>query len=155
MGTFVVYIESVGTHEAEAAMAIAMTLENCLSQMRLPFEVMLHPKALTSIRTAMGYVMAILPADRRVHLGALRVQLGRTMGLATEPELGTMLKDCALGAIPPLGAAYGIEAVVDDELMEGSEVYFEAGDHEEVVRMQRDDFLRLLGPARHGHFCRQ
>jgi Ala-tRNA(Pro) deacylase len=173
VGTFMVYIENVGTHEAEAAMAIAITLENCLSQMRLPFEVMLHPKALTSIRTAnaaripphqmakavvledeMGYVMAILPADRRVHLGALRVQLGRTMGLATEPELGAMFKDCVLGAIPPLGAAYGIEAVVDDELMEGSEVYFEAGDHEEVVRMQRDDFLRLLGPARHGHFCR-
>lgn len=154
-------------------MAIAITLENYLKEMRVPFEVLPHPKAMTSLRTAsaahipphrmakavmledeMGYMMAIVPADRRVHLGALREQLGRTMGLATEPELGTMFKDCALGAIPPLAAAYGIEAVVDDELMEGNEVYFEAGDHEEVVRMRRDDFLRLLGAARHGHFCR-
>ncbi len=168
-----VYIESFGTHEWEVAMAIATTLENYLRDKHVPFDMLPHPKAMTSLRTAlaahipphqmakavlledeMGYVMAILPADRRVHLGALRVQLGRTMGLATEPELGAMFKDCALGAIPPLGAAYGIEAVVDDELMEGSEVYFEAGDHEGVVRMRRDDFLRLLGPARHGHFCR-
>ncbi|MBL8526914.1 MAG: YbaK/EbsC family protein [Burkholderiales bacterium] len=152
---------------------IATTLENYLRYMQVPFEVLPHPKAMTSLRSASaahipahqmakavvledetGYVMAVVPADRRVHLGALREQLGRTMGLATEPELGTVFKDCALGAIPPLGAAYGIESVVDDELREGSEIYFEAGDHEEMVRMRREDFLRLLGPARHGHFCR-
>ncbi|MBL8529125.1 MAG: YbaK/EbsC family protein, partial [Burkholderiales bacterium] len=129
---------------------IATTLENYLRYMQVPFEVLPHPKAMTSLRSAnaahipahqmakavvledeTGYVMAVVPADRRVHLGALREQLGRTMGLATEPELGTVFKDCALGAIPPLGAAYGIESVVDDELREGSEIYFEAGDHEE------------------------
>jgi Ala-tRNA(Pro) deacylase len=154
-------------------MAIATTLENYLRYMQVPFEVLPHPKTMTSLRSAnaaqiaphqmakavvledeMGYVMAIVPADSRVHLGALREQLGRTMGLATEPELATMFKDCALGAIPPIGAAYGIESVVDDELREGSDIYFEAGDHEDMVRMRRDDFLRLLGAARHGHFCR-
>ena len=154
-------------------MTIATTLENYLRYMQVPFEVLPHPKAMTSLRTAqaahipahqmakavvledeMGYMMAIVPADRRVHLGALREQLGRTMGLATEPELGAMFKDCALGAVPPLAAAYGIEAVVDDELREGSDIYFGAGDHEDVVRMRRDDFLRLLASARHGHFCR-
>lgn len=154
-------------------MTIATTLENYLRYMRVPFEVLPHPKAVTSLRSAsaahipphqmakavvledeMGYVMAVVPADRRVHLGALREQLGRTMGLATEPELGTVFKDCVLGAIPPIGAAYGVESVVDDELREGSEIYFEAGNHEDMVRMRREDFLRLLGPARHGHFCR-
>jgi Ala-tRNA(Pro) deacylase len=154
-------------------MAIAMTLENYLKKMHVPFELLAHAKAMTSIRTAnaahipahrmakavvledeMGYVMAVVPADRRVHLGALREQLGRNMGLATEHELVAMFQDCALGAIPPLGEAYGIEAVVDDELIEGNEVYFEAGDHEEVVRMGRDDFVRVLGPARRGHFCK-
>jgi Ala-tRNA(Pro) deacylase len=154
-------------------MTIATTLENYLRYMRVPFEVLPHRKAMTSLRSAnaanipphqmakavvleddSGYLMAVVPADSRVHLGALREQLGRTMGLATEPELGTMFKDCALGAIPPIGAAYGMESVIDDELKDGSDVYFEAGDHEDVVRMHRDDFLRVLGPARHGHFCR-
>jgi Ala-tRNA(Pro) deacylase len=153
-------------------MALATTLENYLRYMHVPFEVLPHPKAVTSLRTAgaahipphqmakavmledeMGYVMAVIPADRHVHLGALREEFGRSMGLATEPELAAMFKDCALGAIPPLGVAYGIEAVVDEELIEGNEVYFEAGDHEEVVRMQRDDFVRLLGSAKHGRFC--
>jgi Ala-tRNA(Pro) deacylase len=159
------------THDAEVIMAIATTLENYLRYMRVPFEVLPHPKVVTSVRTAsaahipphhmakavmledeMGYIMAVIPADRHVHFGALREEFGRSMGLVTEPELSAMFKDCALGAIPPLGAAYGIEAVVDEEIMEGNEVYFEAGDHEEVVRMRRDDFVRLLGPAKHGRF---
>ena len=101
-----------------------------------------------------GYVMAVLPADRRVHLGALREQLGRRMGLATEQELGTMFQDCTLGAVPPVGEAYGIETVVDDELSEGGDVYFEAGDHEELVHLPREAFLLLHGQARRGHFSK-
>ncbi|MFO1206152.1 MAG: YbaK/EbsC family protein [Burkholderiales bacterium] len=154
-------------------MTIATTLENYLRYMHVPFDMVPHRKAMTSLRSAnaahipphqmakavvlrdeMGYVMAIVPADRRVNLDALRDQLGRTMGLATEPELGTMFKDCATGAIPALGVAYCMQAVVDDELCEGTDVYFEAGDHEDLVRMRRDDFLRLLAPSGHGNLCR-
>jgi prolyl-tRNA editing enzyme YbaK/EbsC (Cys-tRNA(Pro) deacylase) len=33
-------------------------------------------------------------------------------------------------------------------------VYFEAGDHEHLVRMKTQDFLRLLGDCPHGRLVR-
>ncbi len=154
-------------------MALAKTVEDYLGDLNVSYDLLPHTRTATSIRTASaahvpahqiakgvmleddaGYVMAVLPADRRVHLGALREQLGRRMGLATEQELGTMFQDCTLGAVPPVGEAYGIETVVDDELSEGGDVYFEAGDHEELVHLPREAFLLLHGQARRGHFSK-
>jgi prolyl-tRNA editing enzyme YbaK/EbsC (Cys-tRNA(Pro) deacylase) len=57
--------------------------------------------------------------------------------LATEAKLKYLLKDCEPGAVPPLGAAYGLETVWDDSLLEQSDTYFEAGDHETLVHMKR------------------
>lgn len=154
-------------------MALAKTVEHYLDDNNVSYDLLPHSRTSTSIKTASaahvpahqiakgvmledeaGYVMAVLPADRRVHLGAVREQLGRRMGLATEPELGPMFKDCAPGAVPPVGEAYGIETVLDDELAEGGDVYFEAGDHEELVHLERESFLILHGQARRGHFSR-
>ena len=154
-------------------MALAKTVEDYLGDLNVSYDLLPHTRTATSIRSASaahvpahqiakgvmleddaGYVMAVLPADRRVHLGALREQLGWRMGLATEQELGTMFQDCTLGAVPPVGEAYGIETVVDDELCAGGDVYFEAGDHEELVHLPREAFLLLHGQARRGHFSK-
>ena len=99
-----------------------------------------------------GYVLAVLPASRRVSIGKLREQLNRTVELASEGELQELFDDCETGAIPPLGAAYGIPSVVDDALLEASEIYFEAGDHGDLVHMRGDEFLSLLSGSRHGRF---
>ena len=32
------------------------------------------------------------------------------------------------------------------------EVYFEAGDHEDLVRMSGEQFQKLLGNVEHGHY---
>ncbi|HEB89290.1 MAG TPA: YbaK/EbsC family protein, partial [Deltaproteobacteria bacterium] len=53
----------------------------------------------------------------------------------------------ALGAVPPLGAAYGLPTVLDSSLENRSEVFFEAGDHETLVRMEGDEFRGLLASA--------
>jgi Ala-tRNA(Pro) deacylase len=34
------------------------------------------------------------------------------------------------------------------------QVYFEAGDHEHLVRMATQDFARVLGDCPHGHFAK-
>jgi len=106
------------------------------------------------LEDAEGYVLAVLPASRRVSIGELREQLNRTVELASEGELQELFDDCATGAIPPLGAAYGIPSVVDDALLEASEIYFEAGDHEDLVHMRGEEFLGLLSGSRHGRFSR-
>ncbi len=99
-----------------------------------------------------GYVLVVLPASHRLALGALHNALQRRLGLATEGEVGELFRDCELGAIPPFGEPYGIETVLDDSLLEQPEVYFESGDHEELVRVSGEQFRRLLAGWPHGPF---
>ena len=54
------------------------------------------------------------------------------------------------GAVPPIGDAYGLEVIFDDCLNECGDVYFEAGDHMDLVRVGAIDFRDLMGNARHG-----
>ena len=92
-----------------------------------------------------GYLLAVIPATRRVDFDALDAQLGRRFMLAREDELPAMFKDCEPGAIPPFGRAYGIEVVMDDDLLDAEDVYFEAGDHRALVHVTGPDFLQLMG----------
>ena len=99
-----------------------------------------------------GYVMAIVPAARRVDVERLGAQLHRKLELATERELQSLFPDCEDGAMPALGTPYSIPTVYDDSLSCLSEVYFEAGDHDDVVHMTGEAFLELLSGSLHGSF---
>lgn len=100
-----------------------------------------------------GYLLAILPASCRLSLGRVREQLRRRLELASEAELGLLFGDCEIGAVPALGAAYGIPTLIDDSLLRMPDVYFEAGDHEDLVHLSGSAFRALLGDAKHGRFC--
>jgi Ala-tRNA(Pro) deacylase len=40
----------------------------------------------------------------------------------------------------------------DDRLSEQEEIYFEAGDHERLIQVSREDFLAMMGDAAHARF---
>ena len=69
------------------------------------------------------------------------------MRLADEDQLPPLFPDCKPGAIPPLGPAYGLRMIVDASLDAQEEVYFEAGDHEHLVKMSAGQFRALIGSA--------
>lgn len=100
-----------------------------------------------------GYVMAVIPASRRLALGEVHRAIGRSLGLATEGELPGLFPDCETGAIPPVGRAYGIDTLVDLALLDEPEIWFEAGDHESVVHVDRNQFRALMADARPGRFA--
>ena len=91
-----------------------------------------------------GFFMAVVPANHRVKLGEMGRLMDRKLRLAMENQLSALFDDCALGAIPPLGLAYGIDTIVDDGLAEMDEVYFEARDHERLIHMRREAFARMM-----------
>jgi Ala-tRNA(Pro) deacylase len=97
-----------------------------------------------------GYLMAVLPATHKVDLGAVRQQLNRKLGLATDRELADLFQDCEPGALPPLGRAYGIKTLLDESLIDSPDIYFEAGDHVALVHVSGEDLLRLMANARRG-----
>ncbi len=109
----------------------------------------------TVLKGEQGFIIAVVPATRRVDLGAIHKRFGSPLGLATEDELKDLFGDCEPGAVPPLGAAYGIDSVFDDSLMAEPDVYFEAGDHRALVHISGADFRKLMGGALHGEISRQ
>lgn len=152
-------------------MSIARTVQGFLDSHQLNYEILQHPHTSTSTQTAnaayiwrdylaksvlleddRGFVMAVLPASHRVDLEALRRTLGRDLHLANEDEIAEVFRDCEPGAIPPLGSAYGIPVVYDDHLTELGSVYFEAGDHEDLVYMGGEDFIGIFEDAMHCDF---
>jgi len=152
-------------------MAIAITLEEYLIDNNIPFDVMSHKYTQSSVETAHaahvpksqvaksvilkdndGYLMAVVPATHHVRLGVISQNMERRLGLATEAEIATLFADCDTGAIPPTGEAYNMEVVIDDELSDCEDIYFEGGDHKEIIHMNGDDFQWIMRQAQHCHF---
>ena len=100
-----------------------------------------------------GFVMAVLPSTCHVRLGVLSRELNRPLRLATEAQLRDLFADCETGAIPPVGLAYGIPTIVDERLAQVPQVYFEAGDHEQLIRMDREQFTALMEHVGHARFA--
>lgn len=98
-----------------------------------------------------GYVLALVPAACRLELAAVEGLIHRRLELAGEPELEDIFRDCELGAVPPLGGAYNVPMLVDDSLLGLPDLYFEGGNHEDLVHVGADGFRRLVAQAPHGH----
>ncbi len=97
----------------------------------------------------------MLPASRHIRLDELKTWLNESLGLATEEEITELFPDCELGAVPAVGAAYGLDVVIDDNLVMQSDVYFEGGDHTTLVHLTADNFRKALGDAPHAEFSVQ
>jgi Ala-tRNA(Pro) deacylase len=90
-----------------------------------------------AIRTGSGYVLAVIPASRRLDLRLVRDALGDHQArLASEEELARDFAGYQLGALPPLGALLGCEVLIDPEVPEHDLVVFAAGTQTESVRMR-------------------
>jgi Ala-tRNA(Pro) deacylase len=147
-------------------MTIAASVQKQLEQQSVRYDVVEHPRTMDSAHSAeaahipgarlakgtvlkdeRGYLLAIVPASRRVDLGAVHRYFGRPLGLATEDEIARLFADCEPGAVPPLGAAYGIECVLDESLVNAPDVYFESGDHRGLIHVSGSDFRKLTTGA--------
>ncbi len=152
-------------------MTIAATQQRYLAQRKMEYDLVLHPHTVSSHETAeaahisedhvakavvvsdaSGYVVVVIPASSWLKMDYLRQQLNRDLHLATEDELAGLFDDCEQGAVPPLGPAYGIETLLDESLTSLADVYFEAGDHEQLVHLRGEDFQALLSGARRGYY---
>ena len=153
-------------------MPISKTLQWYLNARGVSYETLHHPFSRSSEETAdaafiwedqlaktvlledeWGYLLAVLPASHRVDLKKLEHELHRKLELADETELSEVFPDCELGALPPLGRAYGIPMIYDDRLRKLACIYFEGGDHRDLVYMGGPEFIDLLKDSPHGDLC--
>ena len=154
-------------------MSVAISLQRHMDDLGVEYEVIAHPYADNGLATAAsaqippeklaksimledegGYLMAVCPASRRIKLGELYREINRRLEFADETELGDVFGDCVLGAVPPVGDLYGIDVVVDNELFMQPDIYFEAGDHVELIHVSVDNFEKLMANAEHASFSK-
>ncbi len=154
-------------------MAIASKLENYLQQRGVKYKVVTHPHSEYSMETAAkahvpgdalakgvlvsdnhGYLLVVIPADYNIELESLYKLLRQEVAIVDEAILGEVFSDCELGAVPPIGMAYGVKTIWDPRSSLGKldDVFFEAGDHQNLVRVSGVQFHELMAPAERGEF---
>lgn len=150
-------------------MAIASTLRNYLHEHDVQYELVNHSHSQTALESAHaasvpgrqvakavvlkdndGFVVGVVPSNRRLDLEQVNRKLGRQLELADEKELTELYEDCEPGAVPALGDAYGLDVIWDDHLSSIAEVYIEAGDHENLIHLKGADFAALMADKAHG-----
>jgi len=98
------------------------------------------------LTTPDGFLRAVLPASERLDLGKVRALLGtKDVQLATEAVLAGAYPEFELGAVPPLTGGGGDRVLVDRRLCENEWVVFEAGTHEQSLRLRTSDLVELSG----------
>jgi len=153
-------------------MGIAITLAQYLIDGGIEYDLVPHPHTQTASASALashvladsfakavvlkggdGFMLAVLPASRHIQFDELRRLLGTEVDMANEEQIETLFIDCEPGSVPALGAAYGLNVVVDDSLAQQPDIYFEGGDHANLVHVSGTSFQKLMMDARHGRFA--
>ncbi len=91
--------------------------------------------------------MVILPASRQLDFERLReITDTRNVELAGEKEFAGLFPECEIGAMPPFGNLYGMDVYVSEELESDDEIAFNAGAHNELLRLSYEDYKKLVHP---------
>jgi Ala-tRNA(Pro) deacylase len=83
-------------------------------------------------------VIVVLDATDQLDLRKARRLLGANDArLLTEPELTALAPECEVGAIPAVGALFGLTTYADYAVREDPEISFNAGSHRFSARVER------------------
>ena len=144
----------------------AQRLKEFLDSHKVKYSTLTHPRAYTAQEIASlahvhgdefaktviakvdgEMVMAVLPASYQVDLHLLKAAVnGKKIALASETDFRDQFPGCETGAMPPFGQLYGMPVYVEEGLTRDTEIAFNAGTHEELVRLAYSDFAKLVKP---------
>ncbi len=143
-------------------MAIPTTVRAYLKKQNVPFEAVEHKIVYTAydlaatlkeklegigktllIKADNGFVLVLLPANRRLDLAKLKKALGaKKLSIVSEKEMIAKFKVKA-GGLTSFGALHKAEVFVDAALLKTSKVLVAAGSFTDHVRMKARDFVRM------------
>lgn len=147
-------------------MSIAPRIEAHLSRVGVNYDLIQHPESHTSLASARlanvpasqmakavithdgdNYRLCVIPATHQLVPELLDQHMGKGSHyrLVNENELKSLFDDCEEGAIPALGQVYGLPVVWDKSLEALPSIYFESGDHHNLVHVNHGSFMQLMG----------
>jgi len=148
-------------------MAISSKLKKVLQEKGINFEVLEHPAAFTAqeiagsqhvpgqqllkaviVKDGEGnFHMVVITTNQLVDFDKFEA-LSKASGtsLASEDEVGQLFPDYELGAEPPIGNLYGLKVFADRSIENNDQVFFNAGSHTDLIKMELSDYLSLTQP---------
>ncbi|MCW8879340.1 MAG: YbaK/EbsC family protein [Kangiellaceae bacterium] len=156
-------------------MTIATRVNKYLKTQGITFRKIAHPLSNSSISSAKAakvstsdvakavvledheghHLMAVLPTDKIVSLARLNRRFRADFHLLPESEVYRIFSDCHRGAIPPIGEAYHMNTVVDDEIFNRPRIFLEAGDHQLLLELKQKEVKKVFGNCHHQQISRR
>jgi Ala-tRNA(Pro) deacylase len=92
------------------------------------------------------FVLAVVPGDARVNLGTVKSLKRGTFVRFAEPQVAERLAGSELGTILPFAFNSELELIVDPDLLENEEIFFNAGRLDRSMALKMADYMRLANP---------
>ncbi len=93
------------------------------------------------------FVLVAIPANMRLDLNLLEKEThAKHAEIAKEFEFQDKFKECEIGAIPLFGELYGMDVYLADSLAHKEWLVFNAGNHNQLLKIKSEDFLNLVHP---------
>ena len=145
------YLDELGINYRLSHHPMAYTAQDLASVEHVPGRQVIKP---VIVKADGRFVMCALPASYQIDLPALRKQLqAQEVKLVDEQMLGELFPDCELGAAPPIGRLYNLPTLMDESLVAGCRVTFQAGTHRDAITMSLTEYRRVAQPEM-GYFGR-
>lgn len=147
-------------------MAPSVELEQYLQKHDIPYLMRHHAPAMTArqlaelehidphevakvviMRDQKQHYMMVLPADYKLDLKRAREMIkSQNAWIVSEQELQQLFPHCELGAMPPFGELYNMQVYAETDLGDDQEIEFNAGSHEDAIRMRFSDWQNMVHP---------
>jgi Ala-tRNA(Pro) deacylase len=93
------------------------------------------------------FAMFVFPGDKKFDPTKIKTQFGlNDIRFATEDEVKVITDGVLPGGVPPFGNLFGLEVILDNEVLENEKIVFNAGDKSFSVAMKSADYARLVNP---------
>ena len=92
------------------------------------------------------YVLAVVPGDARVDLGAIKTLLGGTYAAFASPEIAERLAGSVVGTVLPFSFHPDLHPIADPTLLEHPELFFNAARLDRSLALRTADYTRLAAP---------
>ena len=92
------------------------------------------------------HVLAVIPGDARLDLGAVKALLGGTYAAFASADVAERLAGSVAGTILPFTFSPELELIADPSLLESDELYFNAARLDRSLAIKSSDYVALARP---------